>query len=74
LFSGYDNWIEAPFSLSPFDRNYREGRKPFGTRPGEQETIGRIHELRRQGLAYDTIAERLNGLRKSKVFPHDASA
>ena len=42
-------------------RDYREGRKPFGTRPGEQETINRMVELRRQGLAYDTIAERLNG-------------
>jgi len=41
-------------------RDYREGRKPFGARPGEQETITRILELRRQGLAYDTIAERLN--------------
>lgn len=41
-------------------RDYREGRKPFGTRPGERETIARILELRGQGLAYDTIAERLN--------------
>ena len=40
--------------------DYREGRKPFGTRPGEQETIAKMLELRRQGLAYDTIAERLN--------------
>jgi DNA invertase Pin-like site-specific DNA recombinase len=41
-------------------RDYKEGRKPFGTRPGEQETIARMVELRKQGLAYDTIAERLN--------------
>lgn len=40
--------------------DYREGRKPFGARPGEQETINRICNLRAQGLAYDTIAERLN--------------
>ena len=40
--------------------DYREGRKPFGSRPGEQETIAKMLELRRQGLAYDTIAERLN--------------
>jgi DNA invertase Pin-like site-specific DNA recombinase len=41
-------------------RDYKEGRKPFGTRPGEKETIARMIELRRAGLAYDTIAERLN--------------
>jgi len=41
-------------------RDYREGRKPFGTRPGEKETIARMLELRKQGLAYDTITERLN--------------
>jgi hypothetical protein len=41
-------------------KDYREGRKPFGARPGEQETIARIRELRAEGLAYDTIAERLN--------------
>jgi DNA invertase Pin-like site-specific DNA recombinase len=40
--------------------DYREGRKPFGARPGEQETIARIRKLRAEGLAYDTIAERLN--------------
>jgi hypothetical protein len=40
--------------------DYREGREPFGTRPGEQDTIDRMLELRKQGLAYDTIAERLN--------------
>ena len=40
-------------------KDYREGRKPFGARPGEQETIARIRELRKKGLAYDTIAERL---------------
>lgn len=41
-------------------RDYKEGRKPFGTRPGEQETIAKIIDLRKHGLAYDTIAERLN--------------
>jgi len=41
-------------------KDYREGRKPFGARPGERETIVRICELRAEGLAYDTIAERLN--------------
>lgn len=44
-------------------RGYKEGRKPFGNRPGELETIERMLELRKQGLAYDTIAERLNAER-----------
>jgi resolvase-like protein len=30
-------------------RDYKEGRKPFGTRPGEQETIARMVELRKPG-------------------------
>src|ERR1700739_1113877 len=37
-----------------------EGRKAFGTRPGEAEIIQRIKELRQQGLAVDKIAEVLN--------------
>jgi DNA invertase Pin-like site-specific DNA recombinase len=37
-----------------------EGRKPFGARAGEQQVIGRMKELRQQGLAVDTIAEALN--------------
>jgi DNA invertase Pin-like site-specific DNA recombinase len=41
-------------------RDYKEGRKPFGTKPGEQDTIARMIELRKAGLAYDTIADRLN--------------
>ena len=41
-------------------RDYREGRKRFGARPGEGETIARILELRAQGMAYDAIAKRLN--------------
>lgn len=40
--------------------DYREGRKPFGTRTGEQATIDAIVKLRKKGLAWDTIAERLN--------------
>lgn len=41
-------------------KDYREGRKPFGSRPGESETIARIQRVRAEGLAYDSIAERLN--------------
>lgn len=41
-------------------KDYREGRKPFGAKLGEQETIARICELRKKGLAYDAIAEHLN--------------
>lgn len=37
-----------------------EGRKPFGTRPGEAETVQRMGELRNQGLAVDKIADALN--------------
>lgn len=37
-----------------------EGRKPFGRDSGEQATIERMQELRREGLAFDRIAERLN--------------
>ena len=37
-----------------------EGRKPFGHRPGEVETINRIKSLRQQGLAVDKIAGTLN--------------
>jgi DNA invertase Pin-like site-specific DNA recombinase len=44
--------------------DYREGRKPFGTRPGEPETIKEILRLRSKGMAWDTIAETLNGNQK----------
>jgi DNA invertase Pin-like site-specific DNA recombinase len=37
-----------------------EGRKPYGSRPGEAEVISRILELRRAGTAMDTIADTLN--------------
>jgi hypothetical protein len=37
-----------------------EGRKAFGDRPGEQATIKIILDLRKTGLAMDTIAETLN--------------
>jgi DNA invertase Pin-like site-specific DNA recombinase len=53
---------------------YREGRKVFGHLGGEPETIKRILKLRKDGLAYDTIAERLNAdskypARKGKWHP-----
>ena len=42
-----------------------EGRKPFGTRPGEAATLARVRELRRkpkkgERLSYAAIAARLN--------------
>lgn len=42
-----------------------EGRKPFGARPGEPETLALIRRLRRkprggERLSYDAIAARLN--------------
>ncbi len=39
---------------------YREGRKPFGTRAGEQEIIERIVSMRASGMGYDRIGEVLN--------------
>ena len=33
-----------------------EGRKPFGTRPGESEVIDRMKSLRKGGMAVDKIA------------------
>ena len=40
-----------------------EGRKPYGTRPGELEVIERMKALRKQGLALDKIAGTLNAER-----------
>jgi hypothetical protein len=42
-----------------------EGRKLFGSRPGEEKVITRMTELRAQGLNYPAIAQALNteGLR-----------
>lgn len=37
-----------------------EGRKPYGSRPGEQATMDRIRELRAAGRPYDAIAATLN--------------
>lgn len=37
-----------------------EGRKPYGHRPGEAATLARIHDLHRDGLSAETIAEHLN--------------
>jgi DNA invertase Pin-like site-specific DNA recombinase len=37
-----------------------EGRKPFGTRPGETETLSLMLALRKQGLSYAAIAAELN--------------
>jgi DNA invertase Pin-like site-specific DNA recombinase len=41
-------------------KDYQEGRKPYGERPGEQKIIDRICDMRAGGMAYDSIAERLN--------------
>ena len=37
-----------------------EGRKPFGTRSGEADVIGRMKELRAAGLSFERVAEMLN--------------
>lgn len=41
------------------DKNYKEGRKPFGFRPGEKEIVSRIRNLRKQGLTLTAIAKQL---------------
>jgi DNA invertase Pin-like site-specific DNA recombinase len=37
-----------------------EGRKPYGTAPGEQNTIAKMRQMRQEGLSYDAIAKALN--------------
>src|SRR4029434_6861496 len=37
-----------------------EGRKPYGTREGEQAVIARMRELRQAGQGFDKIATTLN--------------
>jgi DNA invertase Pin-like site-specific DNA recombinase len=37
-----------------------EGAKPYGTLPGEAETLERIREMRAEGKAFQSIAEALN--------------
>jgi len=37
-----------------------EGRKPYGTRPGEQPVVARMCELHRQGHGYSGVAGELN--------------
>jgi DNA invertase Pin-like site-specific DNA recombinase len=37
-----------------------EGKKPYGTLPGETAVVDRMKELRRSGLAVDKIAAQLN--------------
>jgi DNA invertase Pin-like site-specific DNA recombinase len=41
------------------DPTYKEGRKAYGDRPGEKETIERIRTLRAEGLHLAQIAARL---------------
>jgi DNA invertase Pin-like site-specific DNA recombinase len=37
-----------------------EGRKPYGCRPGEAETLERVRTLRATGQTWDSIAATLN--------------
>jgi DNA invertase Pin-like site-specific DNA recombinase len=37
-----------------------EGRKPFGDRPGEQDTVKRMQQLSTEGLSVAGICKRLN--------------
>ncbi len=40
--------------------NYKEGRKPYGDRPGEKEVIDRIVSLRKSGYTLIRISDALN--------------
>ena len=42
------------------DPSRHEGRKPFGSKAGEQEIVGRIFQLRGQGLSVRLICETLD--------------
>ena len=42
------------------DPDWSQGRKPFGAREGEPETLERMQELRDEGLGYKRIATALN--------------
>jgi len=37
-----------------------EGRKPYGSKPGEKETINKMREMRQKGESFQAIAEALN--------------
>jgi DNA invertase Pin-like site-specific DNA recombinase len=37
-----------------------EGRKPYGSRPGEKETLELMREGRQEGATFQQIADRLN--------------
>jgi DNA invertase Pin-like site-specific DNA recombinase len=60
------------------DPEYREGRKAFGFRPGEPETISRVMELHASGLKLPAITRQLNAEgRKTRAggqwFPNQVS-
>jgi len=60
------------------DPDYREGRKAFGFRPGETETIARVMELHASGLKLPAITRQLNAEgRKTRAggqwFPNQVS-
>lgn len=62
----YDRAMIAAKLRAARDRNSKragrrvEGRKLFGSRPGEERVIARMTELRAQGLNYPAIARKLN--------------
>jgi hypothetical protein len=58
--------------------NYREGRKPYGYKPGEREVIARMKVLQEQGLNVLRITQQLNseGLKPRKAehwHPHSVA-
>lgn len=42
------------------DPKYKEGRKVFGSRPGERDTIARVEQMRASGMTLDDLAATLN--------------
>lgn len=44
-----------------------EGRKPYGTRPGEAEVVARMQQLRKQGQSLTRITETLNSEAKPRT-------
>jgi hypothetical protein len=46
--------------LNKMPIGHTKGRKPYGSGPGEKETIAHMHMLRQKGVSYEAIAELLN--------------
>jgi len=52
--------LRAPRNRAKLKHGRCEGRKPYGSRPGEAGVIGRMRALREAGASFQRIAEQLN--------------